>query len=215
MQTIWIAGDSTASVKKTDKRPESGWGEYLFEFLHPSITIKNLAENGRSSKSFIDSGILNMIDQGICPGDILLIQFGHNDQKISDSNRYADVQTDYPKNIKLMIDVARKHGATPICLTPITRRDFIHGNLNKHTHLGYPDAMKAVAIQEGVQLIDLFSITQSLLTELGEEKSKLLFLHLNPGESMNYPLGITDNTHLNINGARKIASIVASQIIKK
>jgi lysophospholipase L1-like esterase len=214
MFSIWIAGDSTASSKKLDKRPESGWGEYLGEYLSQDIIIRNLAENGRSTTSFIREGKLDLIDQGIQKNDILLIQFGHNDQKSIDPNRYADVNHAYPNQLKHMIEVALKHDALPVCLTPITRRDFVDGVLNENTHLGYPMAMKKLCHQEGIMLIDLFKITQDLLTDLGEEASTSLFLHLKPGESPNYPHGVMDNTHLNETGARLIASIIALHIKK-
>jgi len=214
MITIWIAGDSTASIKKPEKRPEYGWGEYLGEYLSQDILIRNLAENGRSTTSFIKEGKLDIIDQGIQKGDLLLIQFGHNDQKWMDPNRYADVNHAYPNQLKHMIEVAIKHDAIPICLTPITRRDFVDGILNEKTHQEYPNAMRRLAHKERVMLIDMFSITQELLTNMGEEASKSLFLHLEPLESPNYPSGVMDNTHLNETGARRVASIIASHIEK-
>jgi lysophospholipase L1-like esterase len=214
MISIFIAGDSTASIKKEEKRPEYGWGEFLSHTLSFDATIQNLAENGRSSKSFIDEGRLKIIDQEIQENDLLLIQFGHNDQKSMDPSRYANVRTDYPNHLKLMIDVARKHHAIPVLLTSITRRDFIGGILNENTHGGYPDAMRELAHREGVLLIDLFKITQQLISDMGEEASTSLFLHLEPHESIHYPNGIKDNTHLNEQGAKLIASIISSHLEK-
>ncbi len=212
MMRIWIAGDSTASIKKAEKRPEYGWGECLSAYLGDEYLVFNHAENGRSTKSFLDEGRLDVISQGIKAGDLLLIQFGHNDQKSEDLNRYADARNDYPRNLNIFIDVARRHGAIPILLTSISRCDFKDGLLNPLTHQDYPKAMKALAKQENVMCIDLFEITQRKLSALGPDQAKTYFLHLNPGDSIHYPLGIKDNTHLNENGARYIASIIADVI---
>ncbi|MDO9628774.1 MAG: hypothetical protein Q7I99_02635 [Acholeplasmataceae bacterium] len=84
MPKLYIAGDSTASIKQDDKRPETGWGECLHEFVTPNIEIVNYAQNGKSTKSFIEEGLLDQIDKEIKEDDYLLIQFGHNDQKIED-----------------------------------------------------------------------------------------------------------------------------------
>jgi lysophospholipase L1-like esterase len=214
MISIWIAGDSTASPKRIEKRPEYGWGEYLSAYLGDGYQVFNHAENGRSTKSFIAEGRLDVIEKEIQSGDILLIQFGHNDQKMTDLSRYADAQSDYPRHLKKYIDVARRKGAMPILLTPVTRCDFKDGILNINTHQDYPNAMKDLAKREHVKCIDLFAITQQTLSPLGPDHAVSYFLHLNPGDSLNYPSGIKDLTHLNEKGARWIASIIADHLKK-
>lgn len=214
MPFIWIAGDSTASNKSPDKRPESGWGEHLERYMNSTFVIENVAENGRSSKSFIDEGRLDFIEKHLEENDFLLIQFGHNDQKVDDPKRYADPYNDYPRNLMKFVDVARRHGAIPVLMTPITRRHFIGGQLNPLTHLDYPQAVRMLAQEENIYLIDLFKLTQDIVKDMGEEASTSLFLHLSPGVSKNYPHGIIDNTHLNRNGAERIASIIAEHLKK-
>jgi lysophospholipase L1-like esterase len=214
MTTIWIAGDSTASAKTAEKRPEYGWGECLGQYFGDQYLIQNRAENGRSTKSFIDEGKLDMIDHFIKPFDILLIQFGHNDQKKDDPHRYAEAYTDYVSNLKSFVEVAKRHDATPILLTPISRCDFKDGKINSFTHQEYPNAMKEFAQLEHVLCIDLFEITQQKLMEVGSHQAQSYFLHLNPGDSPNYPSGVKDNTHLNEQGAHWIASIIFNHLKK-
>ncbi|HSY00414.1 MAG TPA: SGNH/GDSL hydrolase family protein, partial [Streptomyces sp.] len=89
-RTIHLAGDSTAAQKYADAAPETGWGMALPFFLRSGLKVSNHAVNGRSSKSFIDEGRLDVILDAIRPGDLLVIQFGHNDSKIADPTRYTE-----------------------------------------------------------------------------------------------------------------------------
>src|SRR5437763_12462225 len=97
---IYLAGDSTLAQKTADKRPETGWGEYLqIQFDETKIRIENHAQNGRSTKSFIDEGRWQAIVQKLRKGDYVFIEFGHNDEKKEDPTRYAEARTDYRNNL--------------------------------------------------------------------------------------------------------------------
>lgn len=208
---IFIAGDSTASNKAIDKKPEMGWGEALDKFFSNEVSIKNHATNGRSSKSFIDEGRLNTILAEIKEHDYLFIQFGHNDQK-DDEERFTDPYTTYKDYLTQYIEGAREKGAIPILLTSICRRDFISDGTLKNTHGAYPDAMKELAKEQNVPLIDMTIKTKIFFESLGEEKTKEIFLWLAPGEHENYPNGVEDNTHLHEKGALAVAQLVVEGI---
>jgi len=212
MPNLYIASDSTAAIKENHRRPETGWGEHLHTFVSPHLKIVNKAVNGRSSKSFIDEGRLDDIDTLLKSGDYLIIQFGHNDQKIEDPLRYTHPHTTYKANLLRFIQVAKKHDAIPILVSSITRRKFIHGSLDPNAIPEYPQAMREVAISHHVDFIDLYAITQKLLSDLGENASKKLFLHLEPGTHLNFPKGITDDTHLSDAGAKLMASLLAVEL---
>ena len=214
MPTLFIAGDSTASIKTEEKRPESGWGEFLYEFITPNIRVENYAQNGRSTKSFITEGLLEQIESKIKKDDYLLIQFGHNDQKIEDPLRYTDPRTEYKDNLMRFVLVAKKHGAIPILLTPITRRKFIGGKIEEHTVGEYPNHMKEFAKENHLFIIDAYKITHKIISQSGEDYSKKFYLHLKPNESKNYPDGVIDNTHLSPFGAQMIASLIAVELKK-
>jgi lysophospholipase L1-like esterase len=214
MPTLFIAGDSTASIKTEDKRPESGWGEFLHEFITPNIKVENYAQNGRSTKSFINEGLLEQIENKIKEDDYLLIQFGHNDEKIEDTLRYTDPRTEYKDNLMRFVLVAKKHGAIPILLTSITRRKFADGKLEEHTVGDYPNHMKEFAKENRIDIIDAYKITHRIISQSGEDYSKKFYLHLKPNESKNYPNGVTDNTHLSPFGAQMIASLIAVELKK-
>jgi lysophospholipase L1-like esterase len=211
MPNIYIIGDSLAATKLNEKKPETGWGEVLSEVLpYPVI---NHAVNGRSTKSFIAENRLKPIEENIQPHDILLIQFGHNDQKIEDPLRYTKPYEDYLSNMKIMIDLALSHHAKPVLITSVSRRAFNPYHLLDGETLGeYPNAMRYLAKELKIPLIDIFQSTQALISSLGEEGSKRLFLHLKPGEHINYPDGVIDNTHLSPEGAAIVASMIALEL---
>lgn len=213
MTTIFIAGDSTAASKEFDKRPEAGWGEYLQEYLLPGYLVSNHAMNGRSTKSFIEEGRLAAIDKELQPGDFLLVQFGHNDQKINEE-RGTRPDGEYQKYLVEYLKVAQAHDAQVALLTSVTRRDFQEGQLNTDTLGAYPDAMRQFAKEHQLPLLDLYQVTQDLYQDLGYEETQNWHLHLAFGEHPNYPEGVTDNTHFNERGAQKIAKLVAQEIQK-
>ncbi|WP_178022936.1 rhamnogalacturonan acetylesterase [uncultured Paenibacillus sp.] len=211
--TVFIAGDSTAAPKGPAEKPMTGWGEYLQDYFTPSVRVDNRAVNGRSTKSFLAEGRLEAIERDFRAGDVLFIQFGHNDGKREDPARYADPDQAYPANLARFISAARRLGGTPVLLTSVSRRVFIADGAPDPLAVGaYPAAMKQLAAAKGTALLDIFAASQRLYRALGEEGSRHLFMHLPAGAHPNYPDGIRDNTHFSDTGARHIAWLVAQAI---
>lgn len=212
---IYIAGDSTASIKENNKRPETGWGEKLNIFFCENVSIINKAQNGRSTKSFIAEKKLDEIANLIKKDDFLIIQFGHNDEKIDNPERYAN-KLDYKNNLKQFIKAAKNKGATPIILTSVSRRKFLEDKktIDPLAIGNYPSYALEVAKEENVLHIDIFNRSKKLYEILGYEKSKKLFLKLKPFTNDNYLEGIDDNTHFNDLGALIIASLIAEELSK-
>lgn len=211
---VFIAGDSTAATKLLEKKPETGWGEVIPEFFSANVDFINLALNGRSSKSFIEEGYLQKIIDSISSGDFLFIQFGHNDEKFN-TELHTDAFMSYKSYLKKYIETARKANATPVLLTSIQRRTFDENGKIKDTHGDYPAAMRELSTELNVTLIDMSEKSRIYYEKLGIEKTKEIFLWLNPGESLNYPKGVQDNTHFCKKGAKKIATLVFEGIIEK
>lgn len=209
--TIFIAGDSTASTYPENRAPRAGWGQVFGQFFNEPVRVQNAAVSGRSSKSFIDEGLLNGIWDQIQPGDYLFIQFGHNDEKNEDPLRYTDPATTFRTYLTQYIEGARRKGATPILLTPVNRRKFDAGTLVL-THGAYVPAIIELASELQVPLIDMCAKSQVLFEQLGEEGAKTVFLWLQPGDSPNYPQGESDNTHFSVTGAYAIAKLVVQGI---
>src|SRR4051794_12239462 len=87
--TVFMAGDSTMSVKETKAYPETGWGMPFQYFFDSTVTIVNKAKNGRSTKTFISEGLWQSIISNVQPGDYVFIQFGHNDESKEKTERYT------------------------------------------------------------------------------------------------------------------------------
>ena len=138
-------------------------------------------------------------------GDVVLIQFGHNDQSANKPDRYTP-PADYARNLARFAREVRERGATPVLLTPVTRRRFDEGGALQDSHGEYPALARAVATRERVALFDMERRSQALVQEMGVEQSQRLFLWLAPGAHPNYPAGVEDNTHFSPDGAARIAA---------
>jgi lysophospholipase L1-like esterase len=204
-RTLYIAGDSTAAQKYSDAAPETGWGMALPFFLHKDLPVANHAVNGRSSKSFIDEGRLDAILRLIRPGDLLLIQFGHNDEKTADPTRYTEPWSTYQDYLRRYVDGARAKGARPVLATSVERRKFDASGNVVPTHGEYPAAMRALAKEEGVALLDIQALSLALWQKLGVEETKKYF---------NWTDTEQDNTHFNPPGAIEVARLVARELLR-
>lgn len=203
---IYIAGDSTVQNCASSYKPQEGWGKKLSEYFKDYVHVYNYALGGRSAKSFIDEGHYEKIMSIIGPGDYLLVQFGHNDEKLYGA--YADPFGTYQAYLKRYVDGAREKDALPVLLSPVNRKRFNLFGEFYPTHGAYPRAVKELCDELDVPFIDLTSLSEEYYVKLGMEESKRLFLFLKPGESANYPEGTEDNTHFNENGAYEIAGLV-------
>ncbi|MDZ5472286.1 rhamnogalacturonan acetylesterase [Bacillus sp. 31A1R] len=210
--TVFLAGDSTVSNYTESLAPRAGWGQMIGTFFDEDVVIINAAKSGRSSKSFIEEKRLKKILRQIDKGDYLFIQFGHNDQKAYDPNRYTDPHTTYKSYLKNYIDGARKKKAIPVLVTSVERRFFLKDGVAGNSHGDYQKAMIELGKEENVPVIDLASNSRTLFNKLGPEKTKELFLWLEPGESENFPDGIQDDVHFKEHGAREIARLVVEGI---
>lgn len=212
--TIFLVADSTVSNKPFNEggNPEKGWGQIFPLYLKEGIKIDNHAVNGRSTKSFRDEGRWDKVMQLIKPGDYVLVEFGHNDEKIEDPKRYADPDTAYRANLKRYIAEIRKKGGKPILATSIVRRKFDEYGKLVDTHGRYPDVVREVAKEEKVPLLDLEAKSKALVSAYGEERSKQIFLHIEPGEYASLPEGREDDTHLSPFGAFRICDLVVEEM---
>ncbi len=209
---VYLAGDSTLAEKKAEKRPETGWGEKLQPYFDINkVKIENHAQNGRSTRTFIQENRWRAIADKLKKGDYVFIQFGHNDQSKDKVDRYTPPE-DFKNNLRKFVAETRAKKALPILLTPVVRRRFNEKNEFYDVHGEYPDLTRSVAKELKVPLIDLHRATEKLLVEYGAENSKKLFLQLKAGENPNYPNGVEDNTHFSPLGAEETAKLATDGI---
>lgn len=208
---VFMAGDSTMANKPADL-PEYGWGQALPRFFSDPAMIHNHAVNGRSTKSFIDEGRWQKIVDELHAGDFVIIQFGHNDEKIEDAKRGTDPKTTFSDNLRRFIREVRAKEASPILATPVCRRSFRPPGKLRDTHGAYPDALRAVATEENVPLLDLQRATAQWLENVGDEPSKQFFMWIEPGKFEQLPQGAQDNTHFGESGAVHVAGLAVAQM---
>ena len=235
--TVFMIGDSTMANKSIkDGAPERGWGMMLPGFFTEDIVVDNHAVNGRSSKSFIDEGRWEVVLKKMMPGDYVIIQFGHNDEKPKE-DRHTDPGTTFDENLRRFCKETMERGATPILMNAIVRRNFKapadsliaadnrqnisdvdesgEGEILFDTHGAYLDSPRKVARELGVAFVDANRITHELVQNLGRDESKKLFMHISPKTVWAIPDGRVDNTHLSIYGGRIVAGLLADAIGKE
>lgn len=199
--SVFIAADSTAATYGPERAPQAGWGQMLQSWLDPTQwQVRNHAVGGRSTRSFIAEGRLDAIGEALRPGDVLLIQFGHNDAKFEDPSRYTAPDGDYVAFLERYIAVAREKGATPILVTPVARLLYDFGAL-LDTHGRYTEAMRGVAGKQQVALIDLNARSMAWIRALGEQGARPYFMFV-PTQ------GKADGTHFSAAGATAVACLV-------
>jgi len=231
--TVFMIGDSTMADKSLQgQNPERGWGHVLPGFFTEEIRVDNHAQNGRSSKSFIDEGRWENVIAQMKKRDYVFIQFGHNDEK-PDEARHTVPGGSFDDNLRRFVRETQAKGGIPVLFNSIVRRNFVanenavleddmqieatgadteEGLTLIDTHGAYLDAPRRVAEELGVAFIDMNRITHELVEGMGPEESKKLFVWVEPNTIPLYPKGKEDNTHLNVYGARRIARLAVEAI---
>lgn len=240
--TIFMIGDSTMANKVlTGNNQERGWGQMLSAFFTDDVVVDNHALNGRSTKSFIDEGEWQKVYDAITPGDYVIIQFGHNDEKINSPERYTKPLESFDDNLRLFVTQTIERGGHPILMDAIARRSFFkndnaaaeddlfgsgttqqqEGDKLVETHVitredgtidDYLASPSFIADEFGIPFIGMNSISKDLIESYGNEGSKALFCWLPADTYAACPKGREDNTHLRIAGARKLCSLAVDAI---
>ncbi len=195
--TIYLAGDST--VTDQPREPHNSWGQMLTRYFGDRIAIANHSESGESLSSFIGERRLAKVMSIIKPGDFLMIQMGHNDEK--QKGEGIGAFTTYKASLKKFVADARQKGAKPILVTPMHRRTFGADGKITNSHGDYPEAVRQVAAEEKVPLIDLTAMSKVLYEAMGAEESVKAFA---PG----------DGTHHSSWGSYELARCVVEAIRK-
>ena len=193
--TLYLAGDST--VTDQGVAPSASWGQRLPRLFAPDIAVANHAESGETLKSFVTEMRLDKLLSKLRPGDWVMIQFGHNDQKTQWPQTYAEAATTYRSWLRTYIAEIRRRGATPLLVTSPERRNFDAAGHIVPSLGDYPDAMRAVATEESVALIDLNPMSCRFYEALGPGISPRAFA--DDGR---------DKTHHNEYGAEALARMV-------
>ena len=193
--TVYLLGDSTVADQPLE--PYNSWGQMLTRFFKPGVAIANHAESGESLRSSLGARRLDKVLSVIKPGDYLLLQYGHNDEK--EKGEGVGAFTTYTSDLKKFVSGARERGAIPVLITPVQRRTFDKEGKITNSHGDYPDAVRKVAGEEKVALIDLNQMSKVLYETWGPEKSVLAFKE-------------GDGTHHNNYGSYELAKCIVEGI---
>lgn len=193
--TIYLLGDST--VADQPREPYNSWGQMLTRFFDPGVAIANHAESGESLRSSLAAKRLDKALSTIKPGDYLFIQYGHNDEK--EKGEGVGPFTTYKSDLKKFVAEARARKAIPVLITPVQRRTFDEEQRITNSHGDYPEAVRQVAKEESVPLIDLNVMSKTLYEVWGAEASKRAFAP-------------NDNTHHNNYGSYELAKCIVEGI---
>ena len=198
---IVLVGDST--VGESD-----GWGPGFRRYVAPEAEVVNMAKNGRSSKSYAAEGWWKKALE--LKADYILIQFGHNDMPGKGPERETDPETTYAANIARYVDEARDAGAEPVLVTSLTRRRFGKDDKIDSDLFPYVNAVKRVAAEKRVPVIDLHALSIALIDRMGRKASDALGKMKadgKGGQEMDY-------THLGETGSNVFGRIVADELKK-
>jgi lysophospholipase L1-like esterase len=211
---VLLAGDSTVANCPTHEYPMSGWGAQLPPHVYTWAAVHNFAKGGASTESFREEGLWAQLLETAGAGDLVLIQFGHNDQK----KVHLAARTGYAANLRTMVAEVRAVGAVPVLCTSVERRHFLDGPTSgggvvlEESLEDYPEVVRELALELQLPVVDLNTWTRALYEELGVEDSRPLFCHFGPGRHAHWPAGLADNTHFSQRGASLIAEEVAGQL---
>ena len=186
-----------------------GWGQVLSRYVS-GWTVMNRAFAGRSTRSFLAEGRLRAMEADMAPGDLLLIQFGHNDAS-DRPERHTEPWTSFTENLRVFADTAQAHGCIPVLLTPICIRCWREGRLQP-SHGEYLQAVRALADVRSLSLVDLYEASFRAVEALGEEGSKAFYMQIPPGLDPRYPEGLKDDTHTRRAGAEYYARVVSKSL---
>lgn len=194
---VVLCGDSTMCEYPATK-PDRGWGQYLQESFDDGVEVINLAQGGRSTKTFRADG---RWEKALAAKPaFMLIQFGHNDSHAPDRPESTDAATEFPANLRRYVEEARAAGAVPILLTPVVRRVFKPDGTLAGELAPYAEATRRVAAEMQVPLVDVQTSSLKLVESLGPERSAAM---------ANAP---GDRTHFNEHGARSMAELVIREL---
>ena len=237
--TVFMIGDSTMANKDiSNRKQERGWGMALQCYFDDNIVVDNHAVNGRSSLSFINEGRWDKVLEKLQPGDYVIIQFGHNDEKPK-ADRHTDPGSTFDYNLAKYVRETRERGGIPVLMNCVVRRNFfvkapendddealrtttfqdgvkmVEGDSLIDTHGLYRVAPRDVAERMHCHFVDANQLTHDLEQGLGREASKKLHMWFLPGEEPSVPKGRQDNTHYNVHGAQVVAKLLADALCEE
>lgn len=199
---LYLMGDSTvtdqpAQIPYAPGAPYSGWGQMLPCYLGEQFCVSNHSHSGLSTETFRDRGHYGLLRELLKPGDAVMIQFGHNDQK----RKHLSAESGFTDNLVRYIDELRAAGANPVLVTPLARNTWTSETEYNDMLAPFAAAMQAVGRNQNVPVLDLHKAMKDTVCRAGLEKARIW-----------YHAG--DFTHTNDFGAYMAAGFVAEEMAR-
>jgi lysophospholipase L1-like esterase len=200
----------------------SGWGAHLGAPLNAALAsrasqagrlaqvvgVVNVAKGGANTSSFRGEGLWDALLLASSPGDLVIMQFGHNDQKFPT----LAPRDGFARNLQRFVEECRERALRPVLCTSVARRRFLEGRVVP-TLGDYPEAVLELGSRLEVPVVDLHALTTRLYEASGEEGSRALFTQFLVDQHPLYRSGIADDTHFSITGAQAVAHMVATALV--
>ena len=200
LPVVFVVGDSTVCDQPGEAY--ASWGQMLPRFLKPDVVVANHAESGESLRGFLGEQRWAKVMSQLKPGDYVIIQMGHNDEKEGRDLALTSFKTD----LKRFVADTRSKGATAIIVPPMERRNFDANGKITASHGQYPEAYYQVAREDKVAMIDLTAASVVFYNTLGKDKAFLAF-------ASTPAMGAErDKTHHDPYGAYELAKIIIQGI---
>ncbi len=219
--TVLLAGDSTVANYPALERPMSGWGEHLAGHLNAllnhdraegveplDVGVANFAKNGANTSSHRGEGLWDALLWSSRPGDVVVIQFGHNDQKLPTLAAGGG----YRRNLATMVADCLERDLVPVLCTPVGRRTLGEGGYVS-SHGDYPGVVRDLARELSVPMLDVEALSARIYEAYGPDDSRRLFMHLDPWQHHLWRDGVADDTHFTLRGAHEVALAVAGELL--
>ncbi|MBW3087201.1 hypothetical protein KIH77_00380 [Bifidobacterium sp. 82T24] len=231
---IFIAADSTVQTYFDEEAPQAGWGEWLAWFLmaghgfsygHDTAstvlqarvftgdgpTIHNRALGGRGLRSYLNDHRFHKLLGSLAPNDVVLIQFGINDESKTRPMRYIPLDEYADWLDRYVVSIADR-GARPVLVTAIPQYPQGAGVDVGKALDPYAEITRTYAAEHDVPLIDLRRLAGEYLARLPEENVDAVFLRASALQYQRHPDGIRDIVHIGVTGAKAYARIVAREL---
>lgn len=199
---LYLMGDSTvtdqpAEVPYAPGATYAGWGQMLPLYLGEQYCVSNHAHSGLSTETFREKGHYGLLYSLLRPDDVVLIQFGHNDQK----RKHLAADTGYTDNLLRFIREIRDTGAKPVLVTSLARNTWRSKTEYNDMLAPFATAMQAIGQEQNVPVLDLHAAMKDALCRIGLDAARVWF---HPG----------DYTHTNDFGAHMAAGFVAKELAR-
>ena len=212
---VHVIGDSTVCNYKDSAYPQTGWGQILGSFFDGSrVQVVNYAIGGRSSKTFVQEGRLDEVKKNLQKGDIMMVQFGHNDRYFGSKPREVPFDS-LGYWLQKYADVAKGAGVTLVYVTPMNMNMGANGR-NIFTEYNVVGKMEELAKKNGAVYVNLNAKSYNAYSKNWDPAyvSRYQFKMFLKGEYPNYKDGVTNDgtTHFQESGSIAHCQWIAEEL---